>query len=168
MPVPMKGNETLSGIEDLNDHLKKINDDSEDGNGWEIKIIDTIFGKMLQLSGDTLEESTFILRREFNRDNRIYATYPLGNEYNLMPKSNVSVQEREDNRTYATFRSPFYFGYDASENVNITLFYLFAGYNNEFSEEYNYRYWDLYREVILRGPQDGWINTNGTLSSRKL
>jgi hypothetical protein len=167
MPVPVKGNETLSGIKDLNDNLKKFNDDLKEG-GWEIKIIDTSFGKMLQLSGDTLEESTFILRKEFNRDNRIYATYPLGNEYTLMPKFNVSVQEREGNRTYATFHSPFYFGYDASENVNITLFFLFAGYNNEFSEEYNYRYWNLYKGVILRGPQDGWIDINGTLSSRKI
>lgn len=168
MPVPVKGNDTFSGIEDLNDNLKKINDGSEEGGGWEIKVVETIHGRMLQLNGDTLEESTFILRKEFNRDKRIYATYPLGNELNLLPKSNVSLQEKEGNRTYATFHSPFYFRYDCSKNVSITLFYLFAGYNNEFSEEYNYRYWDLYRNVILRGPQDGWIEINGTLSSRKL
>ena len=53
MPVPGKGNDTFSGIEDLNDNLKKINDGAEQGGGWEIKIVDTIHGKMLQLSGDT-------------------------------------------------------------------------------------------------------------------
>ncbi|UCF08788.1 MAG: hypothetical protein JSW28_03600 [Thermoplasmata archaeon] len=168
MPVPLKGNLTFPKIADLNANLRKINDGSEDGSGWEIKVIDTAYGAMLQLSGDTLEESTFILRKEFNQQNRIYTTYPLGNEYNLLPKSNVSIQEREGNRTYATFQSPFYFGYNASENTSITLFYLFAGYNNELSEEYNYRYWDLYRDIILRGPQDGWMHLNGTLSSRKL
>jgi hypothetical protein len=168
MPVPMKANDIFYGIDDLNDNLEKINKDSDGSANWEIKVVNTFHGKMLQLTGSTLEESTFIVRKEFNREKRIYATYPLGNEYNLIPKSNVSLVEREGNRTYARFHSPFFFRYDSKENVSITLFYLFAGYNNEYTDEYNYRYWDLYRGVVLRGPQHGWIDINGTLSSRKL
>jgi len=165
MPIPEKGNDTFYGIDDLNDKLEKIKNGE---GGWEIKVVDTIHGRMLQLTGDSLEESTFILRKEFDRDRRIYATYPLGNEYNLLPKTNVTQEQREDNRTYTTFHSPFFFRYQAQENVSITLFYLFAGYNREYTMDYNYRYWDLYRDVILRGPQDGWIEINGSLSSRKL
>lgn len=106
-------------------------------------------------------------------DHMINTKYPVGNESVLLPKYNVSgpnevqkVPRSEHlNPQYFDYGSFAYASYDTSPDTNVQIFIELEGRNEWWIYGWQYNEYIDRISVQLTGPQVGWVNAEGSLTT---